>query len=113
MQARRPAPREADLDYWHRRAADVRALASRPPHWKQFLCIHRCEGSWTANTGNGYFGGLQMNLDFQRAYGPELLSRKGLAHRWTPLEQIWVAERAVPRRGFQPWPQTARMCGLL
>ena len=29
-------------------------------------------------TGNGFYGGLQMNMDFQRAYGPELLARERL-----------------------------------
>jgi transglycosylase-like protein/Big-like domain-containing protein len=103
----------AELARWRRLAADARARAARPPHWREFLCIHRYEGAWDANTGNGYYGGLQMNLDFIRTYGPELYRTKGLAHRWTPLEQIWVAERAWPRRGFEPWPQTAHMCGLI
>jgi resuscitation-promoting factor RpfA len=26
----------------------------------QAQCIHRHEGPWTANTGNGYFGGMQF-----------------------------------------------------
>ena len=38
--------------------------------------------------------GLQMDLGFQRTYGRELLRRKGTANHWTPLEQMWVAERA-------------------
>lgn len=101
------------LAAWQRTAAAVRRRASRPPHWQQFLCIHRYEGAWTANTGNGYYGGLQMNMDFQRGYGPELLQAKGTANTWLPLEQIWVAERAWRVRGFTPWPQTGRMCGLL
>jgi Transglycosylase-like domain/Bacterial Ig domain len=104
---------QGDLAFWRAQAEAARKRASRPPHWRQFLCIHRYEGAWNASTGNGYYGGLQMNMDFQRAYGPELLARKGTANNWTPLEQIWVAERAVPGRGFNPWPQTARMCGLL
>src|SRR4051812_14293335 len=29
-----------------------------------WLCIHSGEGSWTANTGNGYYGGLQMDYSF-------------------------------------------------
>lgn len=110
---RAPQGRTADVAFWRARAARARARASCPPHLDEFLCLHRYEGSWTANTGNGYFGGLQMNMDFQRGYGPELLARKGTANNWTPLEQIWIAERAVPRRGFQPWPTTGRMCGLL
>jgi hypothetical protein len=55
-----------------------------------------------------------MSLDFQRAYGPGLLARKGTADKWTPLEQMWAAERAYRSGlGFQPWPSTARSCGLL
>ena len=26
----------------------------------QAQCIHRHEGAWNANTGNGYFGGMQI-----------------------------------------------------
>ncbi len=45
---------------------------------------------------------------------PELLRRKGTADRWTPVEQMWVAERAHRSgRGFYPWPNTARYCGLI
>jgi hypothetical protein len=101
------------LQAWQKKASVVRRQASRPPHWTQFLCIHRYEGAWNANTGNGYFGGLQMNRDFMAGYGPEFLKQKGTADKWLPLEQIWVAERAWKTRGFEPWPQTARMCGLL
>jgi hypothetical protein len=43
-----------------------------------------------------------------------LLRRKGTADHWTPLEQIWVAEHAYRSgRGFYPWPNTARDCGLI
>ena len=61
-----------------------------------------------------YYGGLQMDLGFQRTYGRELLQRKGTANHWTPLEQMWVAERAHRSgRGYYPWPNTARYCGLI
>src|SRR5205085_646291 len=61
-----------------------------------------------------YYGGLQMDLGFQRTYGRYLLARKGTANHWTPLEQMWVAERALRAgRGFYPWPNTARYCGLI
>jgi hypothetical protein len=90
------------------------AAASQPAHYSAWLCIHRYEGAWDANTGNGYYGGLQMDIEFQQAYGPELLQAKGTADHWTPLEQMQVAERAYQSgRGFYPWPNTARMCGLL
>lgn len=85
-----------------------------PPHYREWLCIHGYEGAWNANTGNGYFGGLQMDISFQASYGGGLLHSKGTADKWTPLEQMWAAERAYASgRGFYPWPNTARYCGLL
>jgi hypothetical protein len=103
---------------WERRAASAERLAAHPPHRAQWLCIHRYEQNpaqgWRTHTGNGYYGGLQMDIHFQRAYGPELLRRKGTANNWTAVEQMWVAERAHQSgRGFYPWPNTARYCGLL
>jgi hypothetical protein len=98
---------------WRRRAARAHRRAVRPPHLAAWLCIHRLEGGWSSNTGNGYYGGLQMNLGFQRTYAPWLVQRKGTADRWTPLEQIWTAEKAARSRGFYPWPNTARYCGLI
>ena len=98
---------------WKRRAVRVRRKAARPPHLSGWLCIHRYEGSWK-DPNAPYYGGLQMDLTFQRMYGPELLRRKGTADHWTPLEQMWVAERAYRSgRGYYPWPNTARYCGLI
>jgi hypothetical protein len=104
-----------ELVLWRSRAASARLRVSHPPHEDQWLCIHSHEAGWdNHDTGrNGHYGGLQMSFDFMRGYGPELYAAKGTADRWTPLEQMWVAERAWRVRGFQPWPETARMCGLL
>ncbi len=117
----RSAHRSPDLTYriwvrnlWRKRALTLRRKAQHPPHRRQWLCIHRFEGHWRARTGNGYYGGLQMDIAFQRRYGHWLLRRKGTADKWTPLEQMWVAERAHRSgRGFYPWPNTARFCGLI
>lgn len=101
-------------------------------NWK---CIHRYERhplqGWATRTGNGYYGGLQMDLSFQRAHGLDLLLRKGTANNWTSKEQMMVAQRAHDGvrtsygdsgavvtwqdkpRGYNPWPNTARSCGLL
>ena len=61
-----------------------RAEPAAPAAW---LCIHRFERhpgqGWATRTGNGYYGGLQMDISFQRTYGGELLRRKGTANRWT------------------------------
>jgi hypothetical protein len=102
------------LKHWRKAHWRTRYKAKHPPNYSAWLCIHSHEGPWNAATGNGYYGGLQMDLDFMRSYGGKLLARKGTANHWTPLEQIWVAERArASGRGFYPWPNTARMCGLI
>jgi hypothetical protein len=97
---------------WHRRLVQVRRRAQHPPHMAQFLCIHHYEASWT-DAGSPYYGGLQMDAGFQQTYGGWLLANKGTADRWTPLEQIWAAEKAYTSRGFRPWQNTAALCGLL
>jgi hypothetical protein len=100
-------------DAWRIRADRARYRAHHPPHRAEWRCIHRWEGSWT-DPNSPYYGGLQMDLAFQRAYGPRLLRHKGTANHWAPYEQMWVAERALRAgRGFHPWPLTARRCGLI
>jgi hypothetical protein len=106
------------LGVWQRRHARTQRQFQRPPRKRAWLCIHRYERhpqmGWRTNTGNGYYGGLQMDIHFQRLYSLGLLRRKGTADKWTPLEQMWVAERAYRAgRGFYPWPNTARACGLI
>jgi hypothetical protein len=98
---------------WRTRAVQARQRLIRPPHRAAWLCIQRFEGSWT-DPNAPYYGGLQMDITFQRTYGRYLLRRKGTADRWTPAEQMWTAEKALRAgRGFHPWPNTARRCGLL
>jgi Transglycosylase-like domain len=104
------------LQLWRQRALEARREALHPPHRRQWLCIYGYENGgygWSAHTGNGYYGGLQMDLEFQATYGRQYLHRFGTADHWTPLVQMWVAERAFRTRGFEPWPNTARSCGLL
>jgi hypothetical protein len=97
---------------WRHREAAVRQRATHPPELRGWLCIHRYEGNWR-DAGAPYWGGLQMDLPFQATYGGWLLRHKGTADHWSPLEQIWVAVRASRSRGFSPWPNTARYCGML
>jgi hypothetical protein len=55
-----------------------------------------------------------MDRGFMEGYAPHHLLRRGWANHWSPLEQMWVAERAYRSgRGFYAWPNTARACGLL
>jgi hypothetical protein len=119
----RAANARETLQLWQQRSAAAAlsvALhgARQPamPGWlaDDFSCIHRYEGAWTSNTGNGYYGGLQMDLAFQRLYGADFLARYGTADGWPVWAQFQAAARAYASgRGFAPWPNTARACGLL
>jgi hypothetical protein len=101
------------LAFWRQTAVAVTLQAANPPHRRAWLCIHRYEGRW-GDDGDPYWGGLQMDRGFMWHYAPRFLLRRGLANRWTPVEQMWVAERAFREgRGFFPWPNTARTCGLI
>ena len=65
--------------------------------------IARCEssGNWAANTGNGYYGGLQFDQGTWNSNGgQEYASRPDLASR---DQQIAVAERVRAARGYSPW----------
>jgi hypothetical protein len=98
---------------WKARAQARQRQFAHPPHESAWRCIHRYEGSWR-DGGAPYYGGLQMDIGFQRAYGGYLLGLKGTADNWSPEEQMWVAVHALRSgRGFHPWPHTARMCGLI
>jgi hypothetical protein len=77
------------------------------------LCVHGKEGSWTANTGNGYFGGMQFDMASWYGwpvYGERFASRPDLA---TPAEQLLASYRYWKVSGWHPWPNTAHACGLI
>lgn len=95
------------------RSANRRAVALSSAGVVQgFNCIHHYEGAWT-DDGAPHWGGLQMDEAFMRRYAPELLERLGTANRWPPVAQIAVAiEAYYSGRGFRPWPNTRRMCGV-
>jgi hypothetical protein len=79
-----------------------------------WTCIHRHEGSWT-DSGSPYWGGLQMDIGFQTTYGSDMIAKyHGYANVWHPYDQMIVAQRAYRSgRGYYPWPNTARACGLI
>jgi hypothetical protein len=94
-------------------AAQIQQLSF--PSWlkSSFTCIHHFEGAWTSDTGNGYYGGLQMDAGFQNTYGPEFIAQWGTANNWPVWAQLEAAKRAyMSGRGFGPWPNTARACHL-
>ena len=65
--------------------------------------IAYCEsgGNWHINTGNGYYGGLQFNVQaWTDVAGQDYAPRADLASR---EEQITVANRLYAIRGLRPW----------
>ncbi|MFB6846184.1 transglycosylase family protein [Streptomyces sp. NPDC056373] len=68
-----------------------------------------CEtgGAWSENSGNGYYGGLQLSQeDWESHGGLDYAASADLASR---SQQIAVAERILADQGVGAW----RTCGLL
>ncbi|MFD8813859.1 transglycosylase family protein [Streptomyces sp. NPDC059627] len=74
--------------------------------------VAECEsgGSWSADNGNGYYGGLQISLDDWSKYGgQEYASTPDQASR---SQQIAVAEKILADQGTKPWRTCALLAGL-
>ncbi|MEU3609562.1 peptidoglycan DD-metalloendopeptidase family protein [Streptomyces sp. NPDC035033] len=74
--------------------------------------VASCESSssWSVNTGNGYFGGLQFSQSTWEAYGGrEFAPRADLASK---DQQIAVAERVLKGQGPGAWPACGPRAGL-
>src|SRR5215469_14158601 len=96
------------LDHLHKQhvyTAD-RVTSSWTPPWD---CIAKYEsgGDAHADTGNGYYGGLQFTMQTWEAYGGT-----GNPADASIAEQEAVAERVLHAQGWGAWPNTSRMCGL-
>ncbi|GHH55254.1 transglycosylase family protein [Lentzea cavernae] len=70
--------------------------------------LAQCEasGNWAANTGNGFYGGLQFTQQTWNGYGgvgnPANASRE---------QQIAVAERVLAGQGPNAWPSCSKRIG--
>lgn len=65
--------------------------------------LAQCEsgGNWSINTGNGYYGGLQFDIQtWLGAGGGAYAPNASLA---TKAQQIDIANRVYAQRGLQPW----------
>ncbi len=69
--------------------------------------LRSCEGSYTSNTGNGYYGAYQF--DIQTWGGYQGFSNASQA---PPAVQDQKAWETYQRRGWQPWPSCSRSQGL-
>ncbi|WP_286158126.1 transglycosylase family protein [Streptomyces sp. CB03911] len=73
--------------------------------------LAQCEssGDWRADTGNGYYGGLQIwPPTWAEAGGPAFADRPDHATRH---EQIVVAEQILRMQGWGAWPVCSREIG--
>ncbi len=69
----------------------------------QWNHVARCEsgGNWHLNTGNGYYGGLQISAQTWASFGGHHYARRAdLASR---SKQIDVANRIYAADGWKPW----------
>ncbi|MER5550160.1 transglycosylase family protein [Streptomyces sp. NPDC002793] len=74
--------------------------------------VAECEsgGMWSADLGNGYYGGLQLSEDTWSDYGgTDYASRADLASR---SQQIAVAEKVLADKGPQAWSSCSVISGL-
>ncbi|OEJ26536.1 transglycosylase domain-containing protein [Streptomyces agglomeratus] len=85
------------------------ASAAEATTWDR---VADCEsgGMWSADLGNGYYGGLQFSPEtWQKFGGTAYAPRADLASR---SQQIQVAEKVLAEQGPQAWPSCALISGL-
>lgn len=71
--------------------------------------LAQCEsgGNWAANTGNGYYGGVQFSAATWHSVGGT-----GLPHQHSREEQIRRATILQQRSGWGQWPHCSAQLGL-
>jgi len=80
-------------------------LADAEPNWD---AVAMCEsgGNWSANTGNGFYGGLQFKPATWAANGG-----RGSPQDATREEQIRVARNVFQTQGIGAWPKCGGPAG--
>lgn len=74
------------------------------------LAMCESSGNWKANTGNGYYGGLQFSHRTWIAFGGGNFARN--AHGASKAEQILIAESVLAKQGWRAWPACSRAIGV-
>ncbi len=89
--------------------APVPAPATAAPTGGVWYQLRMCESgdNYATNTGNGYYGAYQFDL--QTWYG---LGFSGLPSNASPAVQDEAAQELQARSGWSPWPQCAAKLGL-
>jgi hypothetical protein len=78
------------------------AQAASHTNWD---AVAKCEssGNWHANTGNGYYGGLQFNMRTWRSHGG-----RGQPQNASRDYQIQIAEKVKQTQGMSAWPKCGK-----
>lgn len=81
------------------------AAAAPSSGGRDWDAVAQCEsgGNWHINTGNGYYGGLQFDLQTWRSVGGT-----GYPHEHSREVQIHHAEILFSQRGASPWPHCGK-----
>ena len=88
---------------------DTYVASMSPQRVETFNSLAMCEssGDWSADTGNGFYGGLQFTLDSWRMEGGS-----GNPADASQNEQIMRASLLQADQGWVAWPQCAAQLGL-
>lgn len=73
--------------------------------------LAQCEssGNWHANTGNGFYGGLQFTASTWSAFGGDQYAPN--AHLATRAQQIQIAKKVLDAQGPGAWPACTSKTG--
>lgn len=80
-----------------------------PNDYATWDALAQCEsgGNWAANTGNGYYGGLQFSASTWQSVGGT-----GLPHEHSRETQIHFGQVLQARSGWGQWPHCSSKLGL-
>ncbi|OEJ98315.1 peptidoglycan-binding protein [Streptomyces thermolilacinus SPC6] len=92
-------------------SAPAASSADCPGDWP-WGCVALCEssGRWNADTGNGFYGGLQFKQSTWEEFGGLKYARR--ADLATRAQQITVAQEVLRWQGWKAWPTCSRRYGL-
>jgi hypothetical protein len=74
--------------------------------------VAECEsgGEWSADSGNGYYGGLQLTQENWEKYGG--LAYASSADQASRSQQIAIGEKVLDGQGLTAWPTCGPLSGL-
>lgn len=73
--------------------------------------LRSCEGSYTSNTGNGYYGAYQFAYSSWQSYAPAAY-KNTLPSDAPPAVQDMAARNYYMVSGWSPWPACSQSLGL-